>query len=159
MLIGGWTDDGGHFDSDVELYTSQADNTHCDPLHLQYGVMLHSSAATDIGIISCGGYNPHASSNCTLQTKQGEVLTFPSMIHKRLEFGMGIIEDNLYAIGGKDGTFKATATAEIIDIKNATEWKGEDLPFNIGAHCLTTTPNGFVLTGGRDQYENVRSKL
>ena len=155
MLVGGWTDDGGHFDSAVELYTSQADNRHCDPLHLQYGVMLHSSAATDIGIITCGGYNPHLSSNCTLQTKHGEVSTFPSMNHARLEFGMGIIEDNLYAIGGK----YATATLESISIKNATEWIVEDLPFNIYAHCVATTPNGFVLTGGKDQYDNVRSKL
>lgn len=102
LVIGGWTDDGGHYDSDIELFVPQADNRHCDPLHLPYGVMLHSSAATDLGIITCGGYNPYLSSNCTLQTRQGEALTFPSMSHARMEFGMAIIEDSLYAIGGKD---------------------------------------------------------
>ena len=158
MLIGGWTDDGGHFDSDVELFTSQVDNRHCDPLHLPYGVMQHSSAATDLGIITCGGYNPHVSSNCTLQTRQGEVLSFPSMTHTRFRFGMGIIENNLYAIGGMDAS-KATATVESININNANEWKVENLPFTIYGHCVATTPNGFVLTGGMDQYENVSSKI
>ena len=72
----------------------------CQPLQLEYPVDGHSSVVTSRGVITCGGYNGARLKTCTLQTKEGETKPFPSMIRRRNEFGMVVMDQSLIVVGG-----------------------------------------------------------
>ena len=151
--------------TDVELVSTSSNNNLCNPLDFdsyQYG---HSSVATDRGILSCGG-REHANSGgttskCILQTKEGQTTTFPSMKKTRALFGLAIVNDTAYAIGGGGANANGggEATMEKINIKTDTEWTLIDLPFRNNFHCLSTTPQSLVITGGKEGGGTAVSKL
>ena len=84
----------------------------------------HSSVLTRNGVITCGGaigINLTVSSvDCILQTKNG-TSWFPSMNQPRMDYGLALSNDKLFAIGGMDILNNTTrtlnnATMETIDI-------------------------------------------
>ena len=139
--------------SDVELVSIQTNNDLCDPLDLDYTVSFHSSVGTPIGILTCGGLTGSGSTSkcCKLQTKEGQTTTFPSMKRERYYFGLGIVNDMVYAVGGWGGL----TTMEKINFKTDSEWTLTNLTFSVYGHCLATTTNSLVITGG---YQNGVSK-
>lgn len=139
--------------SDVELVSIQTNNDLCDPLDLDYKVDGHSSVWTPHGVLSCGGGTGSGRlSKCVLQTKQGQTTTFPSMKKGRYNFGLGIVNNMVYAVGG----FRTQTTMEKINFKTDSEWTLIKLPFSVDNHCLATTTKSLVITGG---YHNGASKI
>ena len=133
--------------SDIELIKAKQRNDGCDPAnHLQYPVGGQSSIASDQGVITCGGFKSDVTyaAECYLLTKAGETRTLPSMKFSRSSFGLGIINDILYAVGG---TFAYT-TMEMINMNTDSGWSQINLPFGLDAHCVTTTQTTMVITGG-----------
>ena len=143
VVIAGWT--GSKRLSDVELVPFQTINDHCNPLDLDYTVRSHSSVGTPIGILSCGGWTGSTTtSKCVLQTKEGQTTTFPTMKRRRYYFGLGIVNDMVYAVGGSGGK----TTMEKINFKTDSGWTLKNLPFSVYSHCLATTTKSLVITGG-----------
>ena len=141
-MIAGWT---GSRLSDVELVSIQTKNHLCDPLDLDHTVYSHSSVGTPIGILTCGGSTASGTtSKCALQTKEGQTTTFPSMKKGRYLFGLGIVNDVVYAVGGIGGE----TTMEKINFKTDSEWSLTNLPFSVYDHCLATTTKSLIITGG-----------
>ena len=135
--------------NDVEHVSSQNNNNLCDPLDLDYTVYFHASVATDLGILTCGGVTAsNTTSKCTLQTKNGQTTSFPSMRRSRWYFGLGIVNETIFAIGGRFG--QQETTMEKINYNTDSEWTLTDLPFSVGIHCLTATTESLVITGGYD---------
>ena len=131
--------------NDVEHVSTQTNNNLCDPIDLDYRVYRHASVSTDLGILTCGGLTATGStSKCTLQTKEGQTTSFPSMRRARLDFGLGIVNDLVFAVGG----WGEETTMEKINYKTDSEWTLTDLPFSVRYHCLTTTTSSLVITGG-----------
>ena len=146
--------------SDVELVSTQTNNDLCNPLDLPYIVRDHASVGTDLGILTCGGIITSVSftssvrtSKCVLQTKEGQTTTFPLMKRTRANFGLGIVNDMVYAVGGYQG---GETTMEKINFKTDSEWTLTNLPFSVYHHCLATTTKSLVITGG---YDNGVSKV
>ena len=135
--------------NDVEFVSIQNNNNLCDPMDLDYTVYSHSSVATDLGILTCGGYTASGwTSKCTMLTKEGQTTSFPSMRRARVDFELGIVNDLVYAVGGYVGGLGGDTTMEKINIKTDSEWTLTDLPFGVRDHCLTTTTSSLVITGG-----------
>ena len=133
--------------NDVEYVSTHNNNNLCDPMDLDYTVQQHASVATDFGILTCGGETASGvTSHCTLQTKEGQTTSFPSMRKTRRYFGLGIVNDLVYAVGG---LYEET-TMEKINIKTDSEWTLTNLPYGVYYHCLTTTTSSIVITGGYD---------
>ena len=137
--------------SDVELVSTQNNKDFCDPMDLDYVVDEHASVATDRGILTCGGWNidpVSIRSKCTLQTRDGQTISFPSMKESRYAFGLGIVNDIVFAVGGYNGS-NAVGTMEKINYKTDSEWTLTNLPFgSVYRHCLTTTNQSLVISGG-----------
>ena len=127
--------------NDVELVSTQNNKDFCDPMDLDYAAAYHASVATDLGILTCGGFE--GISKCTLQT-MSQTISFPSMKKSRYSFGLGIVNDIVYAVGG----YYEERTMEKINYKTDSEWTLTNLPFSVKYHCLTTTENSLVITGG-----------
>ena len=104
--------------SNVEMVTLNMINDECDQRDLGYKINEHASIASSIGVITCGGqgieqigdrcydciggYKKYRTvSDCFIQTSKGEIRTFPSMAGNRSSFQMAIVNEILYAIGGK----------------------------------------------------------
>ena len=164
--------------NDVEHVSIQNNNNLCDPMDLdyivsygkQYGFEGPASVATHLGILTCGGRTGLFSigriglslykrkdytSKCTLQTKEGNNNFFPSMRKTRAYFGLGIINDLVFAVGGLHRRF---TTMEKINYKTDSEWTLTYLPFSVSDHCLTTTTSSIVITGGQ-YYDGTVSKI
>ena len=148
----GQTTGGSNQISDIELIKAKHGNDNCDPTnHLPYPVAGHSSIASDRGVITCGGSKFDSFFNtwtetpeCYLVKKDGETRTLPTMKTPRINFGLGINNDILYAVGG---TF-AYNTMEMINMNTDSGWSQIDLPFGLDEHCVTTTQTTMVITGG-----------
>ena len=141
--------------SNTTLVSMPKNNGKCIPLDLDYPLHDHSSVLAAIGIITCGGRTGSdgegpASSKCILQSIEGKTVSFPSMVRKRADFGLSVIDDKLFAIGGNDD-FGTVNTMETINIgNNKKHWNEEKLPFNITDSCTVTIKNYIVLIGGFD---------
>jgi len=132
---------------DVELISTQTNNGLCNPMDLDYTVHSHSSVGTPLGVLTCGGWTGRSStSKCALQPKEGQTTTFPSMKRKRYYFGLGIVNDTVYAVGGQGG--RSERTMEKINFKTDSEWTMTNLQFSVYEHCLATTIKSLVITGG-----------
>ena len=168
MVIGGndgtWNSESGTLDtfSDIEVITSLHNYDQCDPIRLQYAVADHSSVASDQGVITCGG---RTSSSCILHSIEDGSRTFPPMTIARFYFGIGIINDVLYAVGGSGtpaavGATRGSAnTMEKIDLKTETEWTSIDLQFHLEGHCVTSAQTKLVVTGGFERPDPVTFKV
>ena len=141
--------DGSRRLNNVELVSTQNNNNLCDPMDLDYAVSGHASVATDLGILTCGGRTASwaPSSKCTLLNKEGQTTSFHSMKKARLYFGLGIVNDLVFAVGGVG----AETTMEKMNYKTDSEWTLMDLTFGVRQHCLATTSTSVVITGGKDQ--------
>ena len=140
--------------SDIELISPSSKNDECNPTDLNEEVYDHSSVlSVDGNIVTCGGKNKNLNrlSKCQIQTSTGETRSFPSMINKREEFGMSIINGTIYAIGG----YPSSNKMESINIKTGDQWKEEaNTPFRVNGHCVVTINNKIVVIGGYDrEYE------
>ena len=121
-------------------------------MDLDYTVYGHESVATDRGILTCGGRTASGYlSKCTNQTKEGQTTSFPSMRKTRWNFGLGIVNDLIFAIGGS----RERTTMEKINYKTDSEWTLMDLSFGVSSHCLTATTSSLVITGGYDDNDEV----
>ena len=102
--------------------------------------------ARNLVIITLFGFMDGISgtSKCLLQTKEEETITFPSMKRGRNSFGLGIVNDMVYAVGGLGGE----TTMEKINFKTDSEWTLTNLQFSVYGHCLATTTKSLVITGG-----------
>ena len=155
--------------NDVELVSTQTNNVLCNPLDLDYTVNSHSSVVTSTGILTCGGdagsslskcplgrcpLSSDRTSKCVLQSKEGQTTTFPSMKVIRYRFGLGVVNDMVYAVGGYGGInngisiYQYGTTMEKINFKTDSEWTLTNLPFGVSEHCLATTTKSLVITGG-----------
>ena len=149
VIIGGFVSSGRT--SDVDLLSIPTNSEICDPLDLEYSVYGHSSVATKLGILTCGGLtlDPNttytdSTTTCSLQTKDGQTTTFPPMKRRRVYFGLGIVNDVVYAVGGEG----SPTTMEFINTKIDSEWTLKNLNFSVADHCVVTTKNSLVITGG-----------
>ena len=146
VVIAGYRGIGSRYLNDVEHVSTQNNSNLCNPMDLDYTVSAHASVATALGILTCGGFTASGSlSKCTLQTKEGQTTSFPAMRRERNYFGLGIVNDIVYAVGGSTGG----TTMEKIDYKTDSEWTITNLPFSVSLHCLTTTTSSIIITGGR----------
>ena len=145
VVIAGWT--GSNRLSDIEVVPIETNNDLCNPLDLEYTVHRHSSVGTPAGALTCGGWTGSVTtSKCALTTKEGQTTTFPSMKGGRYRFGLGIVNDIIYTVGGLGGE----TTMERINFKTDSEWTLISLPFSVRYHCLATATNSLVITGGKD---------
>ena len=155
MIFGGYSSPD-HL-SDIEVVNLDDDNINCDPTDLPYKVAEHASVYTPVldGILTCGGYNEDwyylYLSKCILQRKGNESHHFPELNSKREEFSLTSISDTIYAIGG---TLNEN-TMETINLNTDKQWKQEELPFSVVAHCSVGLGNMIIVTGGRDENGNV----
>ena len=90
-----------------------------------------------------------------MRTKEGQTTSFPSMRKTRRYFGLGIVNDLVYAVGG----WGEDTTMEKINYKTDSEWTLTDLPFSVSEHCLTTTTSRIVITGGINNDNEQGSKI
>ena len=146
VAIGGFHGSSGL--SDVEVVDVQKENTNCNPTDLPYAVYRHATVASDQGLITCGGFSDGSwESKCILQRKNGETTSFPTMKSRRSVFGMVLVSDVIYAIGG----YPSITTMETINVNHGTEWTEQSLDFSVSSHCVTSVANGkIVVTGGYD---------
>ena len=145
VAVGGW--DGSSTLSNIELISTKKDNVNCDPPDLPYAVRDHSTVASDHGLITCGGWDGRYLSKCHLQHKNGSTSSFPSMQSKRRDFGMVIIFDVIYVIGG----YPSITKMETMNLKTDNRWTVHDLPFDVKYHCVTRLgENKIVVIGGYD---------
>ena len=144
VAIGGW---GVSRLSDVEVVGIQKENTNCNPTDLPYAVSGHATVASDQGLITCGGYDGSSYlSKCILQRRNGETTSFPTMKYRRSFFGMVLVSDVIYAIGGYPS---GRTTMETINVYNGTKWSEQSLDFSIRSYCVTSIDNDkIVVTGG-----------
>ena len=144
LIIGG---EGGG--SDVELLTMQSNNDLCKPTDLPGGTRsYHSSVATALGVITCGGVVMIPISTCKLITHEGMQGSFPSMVSRRMNFRLVQIGEILYAIGGN-----GEKNMDKINIYNDKQWVQETIPFSVYYSCVVAAGNKIVVTGGRDRGE------
>ena len=122
----------------------------------------HSSAATPIGIVVCGGethkklkgIKGHAKGHiktCYRSSTENQWghqwVKFRHLRNPRAYFSMKYLNGKLWAIGGE----QSLNTIEFIDVNNPAEWIVEKTPFSIFGQCLTELPNNrFLLTGGNE---------
>ena len=120
---------------------------------MPYVIERHSTVASDHGLITCGGYDgSNILSKCHLQHKNGSTTSLPSMQSERLYFGMVIISDVIYVIGGSSSKTKM----ETMNLKTDNRWTQHDLPFAVYYHCVTRVgENKIVVIGGHDGSYNV----
>ena len=140
--------DGSSYLSNIELIGLQNDNVNCDPPDLPYVVGRHSTVASEQGLITCGGWDgSNYLSKCHLQHKNGSTTSLPSMQFERHSFGMVIISDVIYVIGG----WPSTTKMETMNLKTDNRWTVHDLPFDVMDHCVTRVgENKVVVIGGYD---------
>ena len=147
MLIGGY---GGGALSNIEVVSLDDDSINCDPTDLPYKVEGHASVYTPVldGLLTCGGKdkNGNALSKCILQRKENESNHFPALISKRLGLSLTSISDTIYAIGG----YPNKNTMETINLNTDKQWKKEELPFSVAAHCSVRLGNKIIVAGGSD---------
>ena len=126
----------------------------CQPLQLEYPVSDHSSVVTSRGVVTCGGRNRTSLKTCTLQTKEGETKSLPSLIRSRYEFGMVVMDQSLIVVGGGGAKDKM----EKIGF-NDNSWVEEDLPFKVYGNCLVSINKTMMMAiGGRDRSFNVSKR-
>ena len=154
LVIGGYNDSmysPGHgfwisYRSDVELISFNPQDEICKPLDLEYPVGHHSSVATSRGVLSCGGFKDKEKTQlntCTLQTKEGETISFPSMKRRRSYFGMVVMDQSLILVGGWGGEDKM----EKIGL-NGNVWLEEGLPFAVRYHCVVSINKTMMMSIG-----------
>ena len=117
----------------------------CDPVDLPDRISDRASAASNKGIITCGGRRKETGKKCTLLSLDGKAKPFPTMNSLRNRFQMVIIKDILYAIGGYGG---AKNTMETINIMENGGWEQQNLPFALHSSCAVVVNNTIVVTGG-----------
>ena len=137
--------------SDIEAVSLDDDNINCDPTDLPYKVSSHASVYTPVldGILTCGGWDENYNylSKCILQRKGNDSNQFPALNSKRFGFYLTSISDTIYAIGGRPNE----NTMETINLNTDKQWKQEDLPFSVFAHCSVGLGNKIIVTGGWDE--------
>ena len=145
--------------SDIEAVSIDDDNINCDPTDLPYKVTDHASVYTPVldGILTCGGFDGtrHYLSKCILQRKGNDSNHFPALNSKRFGLSLTSISNSIYAIGG----FTNENTMETINLNTDKQWKQEELPFSVSWHCSVRLGNKIFVTGGRDEYHNVRKTI
>ena len=147
LLILGGDSDGNRDLSNVEVIKVKTEGHICNPFELEYPVSGHSSVATSLGVITCGGWT----TNCTLQTIKGETRSFPSMKRSRYKFGMTVMNQTLMIVGG----WPTYDKMEKISM-NGDEWVEEDLPFSVWGHCVVSiNETTAMVIGGSDSDYNV----
>ena len=148
-MVTGGNDRTGAKTSDVEILTMQQLQTQCSNTNLQYAVAEQQSVASDIGVITCGGVSVggYDLNDCIVVNEEGEMRPFPSMRRKRSKFGLGFINNMLYAVGEVNYNVAPT-TMEMINIKTDSEWTEINMQFPVRSHCLATTNTSLVVTGG-----------
>ena len=141
--------------SDIESVRLDDDKINCDPTDLPYKVGFHASVHTPVlaGILTCGGEdkNANAISKCVILRKGNNSNHFPALNSKRFGLSLTSISDTIYAIGG----FPNKNTMETINLNTDKQWKQEELPFSVVAHCSVVLGNMIIVTGGRDKNGNV----
>ena len=110
----------------------------CGIPQLPVGTIKHQSVATSNSIITCGGLtdpNGITSSCWRLMSSQNDKWEhFPNMKSKRAFFGMTMLKDTLYAVGGSND---GTNTMESIGVeKSDAEWQYKKTPpVSLSQHC------------------------
>ena len=144
LLIIGGRDGFRSESSDVELIDIEAEDEKCSPLDLDHPIQSHSSVVSSLGVITCGGRSNGTRLNrCILQTKEGEIKLFPSMIRPRSGFGMGVMDQNLIVVGG----YGAENKMERINLMS-DQWVEEDLPFSVSDNCVVSINDTTVMSIG-----------
>ena len=144
LIIGGWN---GTYLASTELITED-NHLNCNVPSYPIALYGHASSVTEDGIVSCGGHSRSYLNTCQRLTKSGSWVSFPSMKSKRAFFGMKMMNERLWAIGGHGG---GQNSMESIDPKNEDEWTKQSLRFSVKNHCLSELSNQrLIVTGGLD---------
>ena len=114
-------------------------------MNLYAGIRYHTTVASKDGMVTCGGMNGNGPQPwCAL----GYSNFFPTMEDSRLSFGMAMVNDELYAIGGRF----SLNTWEWINVTKIDgqyqSWKKETLPFTIWQHCVVGLKSQLMVIGG-----------
>ena len=150
LVIGGYYyhygDVGITVISDVESLIFDVNDDECNMPDLNEKVYRHASVTSSRGVITCGGIlakNRGKTSKCVIQYK-GHTRSFPSMVGKRMNFGMLNVNETLFSIGG-DGSFN---TMESINLSYETGWRQEKMHFNVKQHCMVNIGSKIYVLGG-----------
>ena len=122
----------------------------CQISDLPEPVYSQSTVKTNIGIISCGGFNLKKlwHDNCYKLTSNGSWEPFPTMKQKRMRFALAEGNGILFAVGGNYG-YEDKSTMEWINLDHGTSWTTENTPFSVEKHCMTMfNRTHLILTGG-----------
>ena len=152
-MIGGFKPEACN---DIEAISLDEDVANCNPTDLPYKVSGHSSVYSPVveGIVTCGGADGmtfDTLSKCILQRKRNNSNQFPSLNSKREEFSLTAISNKIFAIGG----YPNRNTMETINLHTDGQWKKEKLPFSVRYHCSVGLGNNIIVTGGKDENNNV----
>ena len=146
LAIGGFN---GNSLASTELITED-NHQNCNVPSYPIALRGHASSVTEDGIVSCGGKigsNLTYLNTCKRLAKSGSWVSFPSMKSKRVYFGIKMMNERLWAIGGSGGQ----NSMESIDPKNEDEWTKQSLPFSVFGHCLSElSDQRLIVTGGLD---------
>ena len=143
LAVGGF--DGSNI-LDIEVLGIQKDDTNCNPTNLPFKLRGHATVfLPNLGLVTCGGSNDkQRTSTCIVQSKSSDQTFFPSMRTRRSFFGMVVVSNKLYVIGGNP----SDATMETIDINRPRKWTEEPIPFAVTSHCVVSLDDKIIVTGG-----------
>ena len=138
----------------VEVINIERDDIDCSyfDMNLKRAIFDHASVSSKIGMVTCGGMN-NINGNlvfyheCYLDYSK----YFPPMNSARQGYGMELVDDELYVIGGYYGL----DSLEKINITKGTignSWKREYMNFSITGHCVIRNGDSLWVIGGTDDY-------
>ena len=157
LLMGGWTDPGGHHMASIELVT---ESLSCPANIPELPVGIQHAASTVMGdtILHCGGDNanaPQYRADCYTYTlgKLGAVWEeAPSMEHPRNGFTLESYKGKAYAIGGQSD-YGVEVTGPTVEIINPGQGWNVDptmqMPNYRDYHCSVMMDSRIIVIGGQ----------
>ena len=131
----------------------------CKPMDLPYEVYSHASVYVPFlsGVVTCGGENvSHRFAKCIIQSKNTASIEFAMMNTIRLAFTMVTNGIEIFSLGGyPDGL----NTMERIDVTTENRsWVLQEMPFSVDSHCAVIVDSRIILSGGRNENDEVSLK-
>jgi len=151
VILGGFI---GNPLSDVEVLDMQTEYKGCGPTDLPSPLWGHASvySSTLQSLITCGGVGKYEYlSSCSVQSKNGHLISIPSMNSRRSYFAMVTIQNQIFSFGG----YKTENTMETIKLNETGTWNQQSMPFSVRDHCAVVLDNNIIVIGGYNRNDKV----
>lgn len=158
LVLGGFTYQPEGRIADVELIDTHTSDVSCVPPDLPYENSFHASVTSHLGVITCAGMVYPCQSSCTTSScsyntckcnvlsPNGQIQSFPPMGSPHVPLAMVLIDDVIYAIGGR--------VMEQINIRNGSGWTQQTLPVQVPSTnvCIVNINKLILVTGGNETW-------